>query len=168
MGFFGTYLYDGQQRHWRPATLAIDEVGRPIRGDQQPAAAEPWLLVDIHDSDFTTVIYRPAGRGTGVAYLGITPRTYFEDERASAPTDVTREGAGLADWWRLAHDRIDDPAGNAKEIELRSFLAPDLEPDDIDTEDEGEAEDDAELFVEVKTRHFLTALDLPLPAELRT
>jgi len=166
MGFFGTYLYDGKEGSWRPVAPAIDELGRPVRGDQLPDAAEPWLLVDIHDSDVTTVTYRPAGRGTGVAYLGITPRTYFENEQASAPTDVTREAAGLADWWRQAHG-VGEAASKGKEIELRSFLAPDLDPDDIEVDaQDDEDEDDAEIFVEVKTSRFLAALDLPRPAEL--
>jgi hypothetical protein len=29
-------------------------------------------VVDIHDSDITTVTYRPTRRGSGVAYLGVT------------------------------------------------------------------------------------------------
>jgi hypothetical protein len=54
MGFFGAYLFDGNR--W---TLH--------QPDQLPAVAEPWLMIDIHDSDITTVVYRPAGRGSGVA-----------------------------------------------------------------------------------------------------
>ncbi|MEV4458369.1 hypothetical protein [Microbispora sp. NPDC049633] len=64
MGFFGTYLYDGSR--WLEH-----------EADQHPDFAEPWLMVSIHDSDITTVVYRPAGPGSGVAYLGLTPRTYF-------------------------------------------------------------------------------------------
>ncbi|MEV7986869.1 hypothetical protein [Micromonospora sp. NPDC085948] len=65
------------------------------------AGNTPWLLVDIHDSDSATLTYRPAGPGTGVAYLGYTPRTYFENPDASAPTDAVREAAGLSAWWAL-------------------------------------------------------------------
>jgi hypothetical protein len=166
MGFFGTYLYDGDKRTWSPADPAIDELGQPVDGDRPPGAAEPWLLVDIHDSDFTIVSYRPAGRGTGTAYLGTTPRTYFEDERASAPTDVPREAAGLADWWGRTRGGAGGAERAAKEDELRGYLAEDLDPEvDLD-EDEAEELDDGEVFVEVKTRRFLAALDLPVPEEL--
>src|ERR671930_2537838 len=86
MGFFGRYMYDGSR--WMSWS-----------GDSLPGLPEPWLWIDIHDSDITTVCYRPSGHATGTAYLGCTPRTYFENEGASAPTDVTREAAGLAEWW---------------------------------------------------------------------
>ena len=58
----------------------------------------PWLSVDIYDSDFATVRYEPPGPGSGTAYLGNTPRTYFGNESASASTDVLREADGLASW----------------------------------------------------------------------
>jgi hypothetical protein len=63
----------------------------PHHSDKLPDGPEPWLVVDIHDSYVATIAYRPAGSGSGVAYLGVTPRTYFEDPDASAPTDVVRE-----------------------------------------------------------------------------
>lgn len=80
VGFFGTYLYEAAQQRWRPEMPAINDIRQPVRGDREPDAAEPWLLVDIHDSDFTVVTYRPVGQGTGVAYLGFTPRTYFDED----------------------------------------------------------------------------------------
>jgi hypothetical protein len=156
MGFFGTYLYDGDQ--WHDA----DPDSRPTHGG-------PWMLLDIHDSDFTTVTYDPAPNGAGVAYLGVTPRTYFENETASAPTDVFREAAGLAAWWAATH-----PDGDtlAKEEQLVTFLAQDVDPEDDDLDDGDEQDvddlDDAEVFVEIKTARFLRALDLPLPADLDT
>jgi len=85
MGFFGTYLFDGQRWMTHEA-------------DKLPTVPEPWLLVDIHDSDIATIAYRPIGSGSGVAYLGVTPRTYFEDPGASAPSDVAREAGGLVEW----------------------------------------------------------------------
>ena len=148
MGFFGTYLYDGEQ--WLEA-----------HPDNRPAGDGAWLMIDIHDSDFTAVTYHPAPPGAGLAFLGTTPRAYFEDDAASAPTDVLREAAGLAAWWADRHpgdDRV------AMEATVLGFLAPDVESED----DEADVDhlDDAETFVEVKTARFLTALDLPLPAEL--
>jgi hypothetical protein len=167
MGFFGTFLYEATSRRWRPVAPAINDVRQPVRGDQQPDATEPWLLVDIHDSDFTEVTYRPVGHGTGIAYLGITPRTYFDDERASAPTDVAREAQGLADWWRRLHPDAGPDEHGAKATELATYLAQDLEPNDVDLDDEDDDDlDESEVFVEVKTRQFLTSLGLPPPAEL--
>lgn len=155
MGFFGTYLFDGSR--W---TLH--------HPDQLPAVAEPWLTIDIHDSDITTVVYRPAGRGSGVAYLGYTPRTYFEDEGAWPPTDVAREVRGLVDWWAQLRGGLSDVARAAKETELAAYLAEDVDPAEIDLEEDEDADelDDAEIFVEVKTARFLTVLDLPVPEGL--
>jgi hypothetical protein len=114
MGFFGTYLY--AQNRWSEHSAGF-----------LPTVTEPWLLVDIHDSDFTIVTYRPAGPGSGVAYLGITPRDYFEDPTASEPTDVTGEAAGLAFWWTQMHSTGD----GAKAGQLATFLAAD-EPAGVD------------------------------------
>src|SRR6185369_891340 len=94
VGFFGTYLYH-------------DAIWTSHRPDVMPGVSPPWLVVDIHDSDVTTVTYQPAGPGTGVAYLGYTPRTYFERDDASAPTDVQREASGLALWWAELHPEAD-------------------------------------------------------------
>ena len=154
MGFFGTYLFDGHQ--WTAHQPA-----------EQPTIPEPWLLVDIHDSDIATLIYRPAGPGRGVAYLGDTPRTYFKNPDASAPTDVAREAAGLGAWWVQQHGGASDTERSAKEAELAAYLAEDLDPTDIDLDDEDDNDlDDAEIFVEVKTARFLAALDLPVPDDL--
>ncbi len=86
MGVFGTYLFDGTR--WTEQD-----------SEDEPTAAGPWLWIDIHDSDVATVKYRPIGPGTGIAFLGFTPRVYFEDDSASDPTDVDREANGLAAWW---------------------------------------------------------------------
>jgi hypothetical protein len=154
MGFFGNFRFaDGA---W--SSYDYEE--------QLTAANEPWLWVTVHDSDVATVSYQPAGPGSGVAYLGVTPRTYFESPDASPPTDVTREAAGLATWW-AARSGADTAARRAKEAELGEFLAEDIEPGaDLDEELDVDELDDAELFVELKTARFLRALGLPLPAEL--
>jgi hypothetical protein len=168
MGFFGTYLFaDGA---WRSEAVAPshDELWQPIRGGEPPVAVEPWLLVDIHDSDITTVTYSPAGPGSGVAYLGITPRSYFERDDASAPTDVRREAAGLTGWWRLVHGAAASEAAD-KESEIAAFLAHDLDPSEVVGDEEDEDDDDldeAEVFVEIKTGRFLAMLGLPVPPDL--
>ena len=173
MGFFGTYLYEAGNWHY-DVLPARDEVWRPVRGDEPPAATEPWLLVDIHDSDITILTYRPAGPGSGTAHLGITPRSYFEEESASAPTDVDREAAGLAAWWQAARGAGPDEAVT-KQAELAQFLAGDLAPEDLTDDDieeydfdEGAVFVDEDIFVEHRTARFLTALGLPLPEGLPT
>ena len=155
MGFFGTYLYDSSGwTAWQAGKV--------------PATAERWLYVDIHDSDIATVMYRPAGPGSGTAYLGYTPRTYFENEDASAATDVPREASGLAAWWEsdLA-EGVSDEDRTAKEAELASYLAGDQsEGDALDATDDIDDASDDDVFVEVKAARFLTALGLSLPEDL--
>jgi hypothetical protein len=118
------------------------------------------LTVDIHDSDFTTVMYAPAGPGTGIAYLGYTPRIYFDSEDASAPTDVDREARGLAAWWTSVHAEATSADQQLKLVEIAGLLAADEEPSD------DEPTDDADVFVEIKTARFLAAMGLPLPPDL--
>jgi hypothetical protein len=119
--------------------------------------ATPWLSVYIHDSDIATVRYEPAGPGSGTAYLGYTPRTYFDDESASAPADVLREAEGLAFW--LARQQ-----GRSDEAELRELIASFLAGDIREQHDDDL--DDAGIFVEVKVSRFLNAVGLPVPREL--
>ena len=150
MGFFGTYLFDGT-------------VWTEVEPGDEPDGAEPWLYLDIHDSDIGAVMYAPAGPGSGVAFLGYTPRSYFEDDRASEPTDVAREADGLATWWAGLHGEASDAARTAKAIELGAFLAEDNPPDE-DVPDE--ELDDADVFVEIKAARFISALGLALPSGL--
>jgi hypothetical protein len=147
MGFFGTYQFDGES--WTERDPAVGPVG-----------SEPWLWIDVHDSDFTTVRYAPFEPGSGTAYLGFTPRDYFENSDASSPTDVGQEARGLARWWlsRRQGASEDDLSNKAAEIAL--FLASDDAPTDENSED------DADIFVEIKTARFLSALDLPMPDDL--
>lgn len=157
MGFFGTYAFDGTR--W---TAQQDQ--------RLPQLAAGWLWIDIHDSDFTTVVYSPAGPGSGIAYLGDTPRSYFEDDQASDPTDVTREAAGLAAWWARRQPNVSDAQRTAKQQELATYLAEDIDLDAYyasgGVEEDSDERDDGEIFVEIKTVRFLTALDLPLPDDL--
>jgi hypothetical protein len=111
MGFFGTYLFDGRAWHdFDPDSDPISKIARP------------WLSVDIHDSDIGTIRYEPPGPGTGIAYLGFTPRTYFGTESASAPTDVLLEAQGVASWLARRQSRND-------EAELAELIAPFLAHD---------------------------------------
>jgi hypothetical protein len=148
VGFFGSYVFDGTDWH-----------GFDPDSGEAPDVVAPWLSVDIHDSDFAVVRYAPPGPGSGTAYIGYTPRAYFEDESASAPTDVPREAAGLASWLVRQQGRSDE--AGLREL-VASFLADDS-PDDLD--DAG-LEDDAEVFVEVKVSRFLKAVAVPVPGEL--
>lgn len=152
MGSFGLYLYEGGR--WSELGL-----------DAQPTAQEPWLLVRIHDSDIGTVTFGPTGPGSGLAFLGVTPRIYFDDESASPSTEPNREARGLAAWWAVVHVEADEAARAAKEGELRAFLAADIPPSDDEDEDDEDL-DDAEVFVEIKAARFIRALGLPVPAGL--
>ncbi|SFB54724.1 hypothetical protein SAMN05216266_11870 [Amycolatopsis marina] len=154
MGFFGAYVFD--KAGWRPH-----------RPGQKPDVAGPWLTVDIYDSDFTTVTYSPTGPGSGVAYLGFTPRDYFEEEDASQPTDVAREAAGLAFWWTQVKGDTSESERAEKERLFATYLADDEEVDPAVLTDDaiGQFEDD-EIFVEVRTARFLDALNLPVPEDL--
>ncbi|MGW3346605.1 hypothetical protein ACWDA3_25100 [Nonomuraea rubra] len=154
MGFFGTYLYDGA--HWLE-----------YEPDQERDLAEPWLMVNVYDSDSATLVYRPTGPGAGVAYLGYTPRTYFEDPEASAPIDVEREAAGLVSWWSQVHGVAEDAEREVKGRELHAYLAEDIAPGEVEWDEEDVDQlDDTEIFVEVKTARFLGALDLSVPDAL--
>jgi hypothetical protein len=158
VGFFGRYVFDGNTWH-----------GLDPDSNRAPELAAPWLSVDIYDSDIVTVRYEPAGPGSGIAYLGCTPRTYFEDESASAPTDVLREAEGLAFWLVRQQGRGDE--AELREL-IASFLADDIQEErldddfDDDWEDDADDLDDAEIFVEVKMARFLQAVGLPVPDEL--
>ena len=156
MGFFGGYVFDGST--WR---------GFDPDSDQWPDIAAPWLSVYVHDSDIATLQYKPAGPGSGIAYLGRTPRVYFGDESASAPADVLREAEGLAFW--LARQQ-----GRSDEAELRDLIASFLAGDFPEQQIHGHATagtdagdlDDAYILVEIKVSRFLTAVRLPVPSEL--
>jgi hypothetical protein len=146
VGFFGTYEFDGT------AWSASDPTG--------PSHAATYLWLDIHDSDFATVRYAPAGSGSGVAYLGFTPSVYFDMEGESEPTDVEREARGLAEWWAAAHPEASAAEVDQRQAQIVGFLASD-DPPDVDA-----LIAQGDIFVEDKARRFLAALDLPLPAEL--
>ena len=111
--------------------------------------AEPYLAVDVHDSDIATVDFRPARDAAGRCYLGFQPRVYFEDPDASAPVDNAAEARALAGWARPATGREVDPD------DVLALLAPDDE--DADPED---------LFVEETVRRLLELLGVPVPEEL--
>jgi hypothetical protein len=150
MGYFGGSRFDGQS--WTDA--AADSIVAPD--------VAFWLHVDIHDSDIATITYHPAGPGTGVAYLGYTPRTYFDDPMASPPTDVHREATGLATWWAGRQGGATDTDRDAMAARLQPYLAEDLDPEDIDLDEDDEEEpDDADDFVEDETNRFLVTLGLP-------
>jgi hypothetical protein len=137
--------------------MYVDGAWAHVPPDLDPAGPEPWLWLDIHDSDFVTVQYAPRGDATGIAFLGFTPRTYFEDETASDPTDPHLEARGLAQWWASSQADADI---DRKAAELQAFLAEDLPPgldDELDEED---------IFVELKTERFLSSLGLPPPPDL--
>jgi hypothetical protein len=146
MGFSGAYVYSGGQ--WTP-----QEPG------QRPDAAEPWLMMDVHDSDFTTVTYHPAEPGADVVYLGRPPHS------AQAQADTERAAEGLARWWGRLHQTADDGEFDAKRRQIAAYLMVDPGSGEPKPGDGGE-KDPAETFAELKTTRFLVALDLPVPEPL--
>jgi hypothetical protein len=157
MGFFGGYIFDGSS--WRDFDPQAGQI---------PPVTTMWLSVYIYDSDIAEVRYEPAGPGSGTAFLGFTPRAYYEDESASAPADVAREAAGLALW-------VARQQGRADEAELRQVIAPFIADDtpeslddlDADDDDDDDADlDEADIFVEAKVSRFLKAVGLPVPPGL--
>ena len=131
MGLFGTFTYsDG-------AWTTPD------------ARREPYLVIDVHDSDIATVDYRPAGDAAGRCHLGFQPRVYFEDPTASPPVDNDAEARGLAHWALLATGREVDPR------DVAALLASDDEDDDPE-----------DLFVEETVRRLLELTGVPVPEEL--
>jgi hypothetical protein len=160
--FFGTYLFEGRRRS---------------ASDDPRVASEPWLFLNIYDGDIATVMYRPSSSATGLAFLGITPRSYFDDDSASPPCNVALEARGLASWWAVMNPNSRESERTAKEDELRGLLAPDTTPYDLDIgaqplpNDFHHATDGvfdtASIGVEVKAARFLATLGLPLPDDLR-
>jgi hypothetical protein len=145
------YIFDGQR--W----LDVEsEQGLPM------AAVEPWLAIQVHDSDYASVRYAPAGTGSGAAYLGLTPRVYIEDDDASPPSDAEREAEAIATW--VSSTPLSVP-GTREQLSsvVRAFLA---EDDDPEPADDAEP-DDADVFAENKARLFLQALELPVPDDLK-
>ena len=136
----------------------------------------PWTLgcdllvhpgVNRFDHGHTRT-YRPAGPGSGTAYLGCTPRLYFEQEDVSTSADAGCEAAVLA--LRLQQLLGVTADEGAQVTATRRLPRHDLDSRELDVNDEDEDEDldDADVFVEIKTGHFLIALGLPMPNDLPT
>ncbi|MCU1619383.1 MAG: hypothetical protein JWR28_188 [Modestobacter sp.] len=131
MGFFGTFAFTGGA--WTSGS----------------APSEPYLVIDVHDSDIACVDYRPAGDAGGRFYLGYQPRVYFEDPTASEPVDTDAEARGFAHWTRLVTGHAIDPR------DVTALLA----ADDEDAEPE-------DLFVEETVARLLQLAGLPVPEDL--
>lgn len=131
MGLFGRFTYSHGEWH---------------AGDPE---SEPYLAVDIHDSDIATVDYRPADRATGRFYLGFEPRLYFDDESANDPIETAEEAQAFAHWVRRVTGREVD-AGAIQRLMAKGD--PDEEPEDE--------------FVEDTVQRLLALAGLPVPEEL--
>lgn len=149
VGYFGSWLFDAGT--WASAQA-------PAGGD----VTGHWLHVEIHDSDYAVIRYSPRLGGSGVAYIGMTPRIYFEDETASAPTDVATESSAIATW--VANAAGGDPA--QLQLTIASYLAEDITPDwdsilPLDGSPSSMAAED--VFVEQRVARFLEATGLGVP-----
>jgi len=124
VGFFSGYLFSGGGwQEW------------DAHGDRG-AVAEPWMSLLIHDSDLAILAYRPGAAGSGVAYVGGTPRLVFDDESEPAAPDRKREAAALAHWVTAATaaSAFDLPR---LESVIEGFLATDDDPELDEAVDDG-------------------------------
>lgn len=118
-------------------------------GNWSESGPEPWLSIDIHDSDIATIDYRPVSApATGRCFLGFEPRNYYEDPSASAPVDRAAEAAGLAAWAATATGARVTP----DDIEQMLATNEDTDPEDV--------------FVEQTVIRLLTALGVAIPDDL--
>lgn len=149
MGYFGTWLLEG-------GTWSSAEV--PAHGD----TSARWLHIEIHDSDYAAIRYSPVNGGNGVAYVGMTPRVYFEDEAASAPTDVTAESSAIATW---VADTVGGDPSRLRKI-AAGYLADDSEPDwesILPLDGSVSSIPDEDVFVEQRIARFLDEMGIGLP-----
>lgn len=144
MGFFRAYLYNGTQ--WTRQ-----------QSGQLPDIDEPWLMVDVHDSAYTTITYRPTGSGSGVAYLGRAPHSTAES--------ADQEADGLVEWWARAHETSVPSGFDSKKQQIAAYLSSVDNPTTVKPGDGGQP-DPAETYAELKTARFLVALGVPVPDEL--
>lgn len=130
MGYFGVHLHAS-------GTWGADA-----------APGEPFLRVEIHDSDVAIVSFW-CEAAAGLFYLGFQPQAYFDDPTASSTVDNDREAAAFVAWAAAVHDvTLDAPV-------VRALLADD-DPDD----------EPVDVFVEATLGRVLQLLRLPLPSEL--
>jgi hypothetical protein len=111
---------------------------------------EPYLLIDVHDSDLASIEYAPVtGGASGRCFLGFEPRHYFDDPEANDPVDLALEVQALAEWARVATGAVVDTNS------VQALLA------------DPEGGVPAEPFLEETLVRLLDALELPIPAELQ-
>jgi len=108
------------------------------------ATDDPWLSIQLHDSDFAAVRYSPAPEGLGLFYVGYQPSDYFERPGDNDPVDLDCEAAGIAAW----ASRTSGAPVAADDV--LPFIAPEHV--------EGETED---VFVEQTIDRLLVVLRLP-------
>lgn len=130
MGFFGRFLFaDGS---WEAEALS-----------------EPYLAIEVLDSDIATIDYAPAADGaSGRCYLGFEPRHYYDDPTQSEPVDTVAEARGLAGWARSVTGADVAPRN------IKGMLA------------SSQGKDPEDDFVEDTLVRLLPALGLPVPEGL--
>ena len=104
------------------------------RGWREPGDtnSEPWLRVQVHDSDIGSLEYSPHFGGSGIAYVGVTARTYFDDP-SLASTSKPLEVEALLRWFAAAGVAGDDLSQGLQELlaEDGEDLDGDLVEDDL-------------------------------------
>src|SRR4051794_20656924 len=109
----------GNWNSYRYADGAWEVFGTP---DEVPELSGRDLRFFVGDSDLAEVRYSPVTPpATGSAFVGQTPRSYFDDPAAPGSTDPAPEAAGLAAW---AGNGV-DPGGNVPLLARDDTPAPD-------------------------------------------
>ena len=113
------------------------------RWDSAPTS-DLYLAIEVQNFDYAQVDYHLKHGRVGRVYLGIQPKDYFDNERASRDVDLPTHAQGISTWAKTVLDRdvaIDD---------ITALLA----PAGIDTPTED---------VEKVLLRFLALLGLPTP-----
>lgn len=82
------------------ASIDVVTDGRTWRESPDVPSGQ-WLRVVVHDSDVGAIEYSPRFGGAGVAYAGVTARTYFGDPSIPA-TNKQAEVEALVQWFAAA------------------------------------------------------------------
>lgn len=110
---------------------------------------EPWLTVDIHDSDVATIAFAPAhGEARGRLFLGTHPVVYFDLVQEGVAEDPDAEAAAFVRWAKAA------TSADVAADDVRALMAT--------VEDEDEPVD---VFVEDTVARLLALVGIDVPAD---
>ena len=67
------------------------------RWDSAPTS-DLYLAIEVQNSDYAQVDYHLKHGRVGRVYLGIQPKDYFDNERASRDVDLPTHAQGISTW----------------------------------------------------------------------